>query len=86
MGSSSVHAEPIAAYDPIRRAARRWTMGDPQATGPAILELVDAEQPPLRVSFGDGALALSKDEYATRIGEWEQWSDVSLRAHGAVAV
>ena len=87
-GPSSVHAEPIAAYAPIRQArasARRWTPGDPQATGPAILELVDAEQPPLRVFFGDGALAMIKDEYAKRIAEWEQWNDVSLRAHGVVA-
>jgi NAD(P)-dependent dehydrogenase (short-subunit alcohol dehydrogenase family) len=85
VGPSSVHAEPIAAYDPIRRAARHWTLGDPRATGPAILELVDAEQPPLRVFFGDGALAMIKDEYAKRIAEWEQWNDVSLRAHGVVA-
>ena len=85
VGSSSVHAEPIVAYDPIRRAARHWTLADPQATGPAILELVDAEQPPLRVFFGDGALAMIKDEYANRIAEWEQWNDVSLRAHGVVA-
>ena len=87
-GPSSVHAEPIAAYDPIRQArasARRWTPGDPQATGAAILELVDAEQPPLRVFFGDGALAMITDEYAKRIAGWEQWNDVSLRAHGAVA-
>ena len=85
VGSSSVHAEPIAAYDPIRRTARHWTLADTQATGPAILELVDAEQPPLRVFFGDGALAMIKDEYAKRIAGWEQWNDVSLRAHGAVA-
>jgi NAD(P)-dependent dehydrogenase (short-subunit alcohol dehydrogenase family) len=87
-GPSSVHAEPIAVYDPIRQArasARRWTPGDPQATGPAILELVDAEQPPLRVFFGDGALAMTRDEYAKRIAEWEQWNDVSVRAQGAVA-
>jgi NAD(P)-dependent dehydrogenase (short-subunit alcohol dehydrogenase family) len=83
VGPSSVHAEPIAAYDPIRRAAPHWTLGDPQATGPAILELVDAEQPPLRVFFGDGALAMIEDEYAKRIAEWEQWNDLSLRAHGA---
>ena len=84
VGSSSVHAEPIAAYDPIRRA-RRWTPGDPQATGPAILKLVDAEQPPLRVFFGDGALAMIKDEYAKRIAEWEQWNDVYLRGDPRVA-
>jgi NAD(P)-dependent dehydrogenase (short-subunit alcohol dehydrogenase family) len=88
-GPSAVHAEEIAAYDPVREglAARfgavRNRRGDPDATGPAILEIVDAEQPPLRVFFGDGPLGIIREEYAKRIAEWEQWSELSVRAHGA---
>jgi hypothetical protein len=28
--------------------------GDPDATGPAILKVVDAKDPPLRIFFGSG--------------------------------
>jgi NAD(P)-dependent dehydrogenase (short-subunit alcohol dehydrogenase family) len=87
-GPSAVQADHIAAYDPVREALQaRFAAvpnrrGDPQATGPAILELVDAEQPPLRVFFGDGPLGVIREEYARRIATWEQWAEFSVRAHG----
>ena len=86
-GPSAVHAEENEAYEPVREATRqrfasRTTPGDPDATGPAILELVDAEQPPLRIFFGSGPLDWIRDEYAHRIEEWEQWDELSQRAHG----
>ena len=58
--------------------------GDPEATGPAILELVDADDPPLRLFLGDWALDMIKDEYARRIDGWERWQDLAARAHGNV--
>ena len=64
-------------------AARREHRGDPQATGLAILEIVDAENPPLRVFFGDGPLGIIREEYARRIALWEEWAELSVRAHGA---
>jgi NAD(P)-dependent dehydrogenase (short-subunit alcohol dehydrogenase family) len=88
-GPSAVHAKPIAAYDGVREqvAARfgavRNRRGDPDATGPAILEIVDAENPPLRVFFGDGPLAIIQAEYAQRLALWEEWADLSVRAHGS---
>lgn len=86
-GPSSVSAEQLDAYQPVRDAnAKRWSnaeaVGDPEATGPAILEIVDAEDPPLRVIFGANPLDLMRDEYARRIDTWEQWDDLSKRAHG----
>ena len=85
-GPSSVHAEEIPAYDGVRAArAQAWanrTRGNPEATGPAILELVDAAEPPLRVFFGDGPLEMIKAEYADRIANWERWNDLAVRAHG----
>ena len=53
---------------------------DAEATGPAILEVVDAEEPPLRVFFGDGPLEMIRDEYARRIATWEQWNELSVSA------
>jgi len=87
-GPSAVRAESIAAYEPVREqlAARlgavRARRGDPQATGPAILEIVDAENPPLRVFFGDGPLQIIHEEYARRLALWDEWSELSVRAHG----
>jgi hypothetical protein len=51
-------------------------------TGPAILAIVDVEEPPLRVFFGDQPLPLLHTEYARRIAEWEAWDDLSRRAFG----
>jgi NAD(P)-dependent dehydrogenase (short-subunit alcohol dehydrogenase family) len=90
-GPSSVRAEPMAAYDGIRqareqqRAAAPAGRGDPEATGPAILEIVDAEEPPLRIFFGIGPLDIIRAEYAQRIATWERWDDLSRAAHGAAA-
>ena len=60
-GPSGVRAERLARLrrrcgGAARRCAPSAPVGDPEATGPAILELVDAEEPPLRVFFGDGPL------------------------------
>jgi NAD(P)-dependent dehydrogenase (short-subunit alcohol dehydrogenase family) len=90
-GPSSVQAEHIGAYDAIRearqkqRAAAPAGPGDPDATGPAILEIVDADEPPLRIFFGIGPLDIIRAEYAQRIETWERWDDLSRAAHGAGA-
>jgi NAD(P)-dependent dehydrogenase (short-subunit alcohol dehydrogenase family) len=86
-GPSAVQADQMPEYDAIREArsksAVRSQRGDPQATGAAILELVDAEEPPLRAFFGGWALEMIRKEYASRIETWEKWQDLSERAHGS---
>jgi NAD(P)-dependent dehydrogenase (short-subunit alcohol dehydrogenase family) len=58
-GSSAIHATPIPAYDEFRekaaalRATRNASPGDPKATRGAILQVVDADRPPLRIFFGE---------------------------------
>lgn len=87
-GSSSVHSAENPAYDDYRktvaasRKARLATPGDPRATRSAILKVVDADEPPLRIFFGDGPLQIAKADYATRIETWDKWNDVSLEAQG----
>jgi NAD(P)-dependent dehydrogenase (short-subunit alcohol dehydrogenase family) len=89
-GASSMQATRLPYYDGIRArlaeifGAVRRTRGNPLATGPAILKVVDAEKPPLRIFFGAGPLEMIKAEYARRIETWEQWNDVSVAAHGKV--
>jgi NAD(P)-dependent dehydrogenase (short-subunit alcohol dehydrogenase family) len=86
-GSSAVRAEPIEAYEETRRqmAQRRTQLpqGKTGATGPAILAIVDAEDPPLRVFFGAPPLAIAKERYAQRLKTWEQWNELSVAAQGA---
>ncbi|WP_111766863.1 SDR family oxidoreductase [Nakamurella deserti] len=87
-GSSARHATTLDAYDPVRdraaelRKTRQSTPGDPVATREAILQVVDAEKPPLRVFFGDGPLAIATADYESRLAEWRAWEPVSVAAHG----
>ncbi|WP_028932588.1 SDR family NAD(P)-dependent oxidoreductase [Pseudonocardia spinosispora] len=84
-GPSAVHAQRGDAYDEFRAAMARPSAkrGDPSATREAILTLVDADEPPLRIFFGQGPLPLMRKEYAARIEEWERWDEVSQAAFGA---
>jgi NAD(P)-dependent dehydrogenase (short-subunit alcohol dehydrogenase family) len=90
-GPSSVQASKLPLYDRLRArlpdifGVIRRTRGNPEATGPAILKVVDADKPPLRIFFGNGPLEVIKDEYAKRIATWEQWNEVSQAAHGTPA-
>ena len=85
-GPTAVRADPMPEYDPIREAhvnsPVRTRRGDPKATGAAILELVDAEEPPLRAFFGDWALEQTRSEYEDRLRSWERWDDLARRAQG----
>ena len=84
-GPSAVQAERSPVYDDFRGAMARpaGKRGDPGATREAILRIVDADEPPLRIFFGQGPLPVIKKEYAGRIAEWEAWDEVSQAAFGA---
>jgi len=87
-GSSAVHTTSLPAYDGVRETAaaaaqsRGGTPGDPVASRGAILKVVDAAEPPLRVFFGEAPLGIAKADYASRIATWEKWNSVSLEAQG----
>jgi NAD(P)-dependent dehydrogenase (short-subunit alcohol dehydrogenase family) len=85
-GPSAIRAKPLAAYEAARAAIATFrsgnTPGDPEATGSAILKVVDAADPPLRVFFGANGLPMTRAEYARRIALWEKWNHVSLEAQG----
>jgi hypothetical protein len=42
--------------------------------------VVDAEQPPLRIFFGQGPLERITKEYQARLDEWRNWDEVSRSA------
>ena len=85
-GSSAKHAAPNSAYDHVREQMqqRRAAMnpGDPAASTSAVLKIVDAENPPLRVFFGDGPLAMATRDYESRLATWREWEPVSIEAQG----
>jgi NAD(P)-dependent dehydrogenase (short-subunit alcohol dehydrogenase family) len=87
-GSSAKHATPLPAYEASRdasaraRATRQSSPGDPYATRDAVLRIVDAETPPLRVFFGDGPLAVATADYESRLATWREWEPLSIAAHG----
>ncbi|WP_059019430.1 SDR family oxidoreductase [Mycobacterium sp. M26] len=64
------------------RTERMSAMGQPQAAGTALLDIVDCPDPPLRAFFGAGPLALARAEYASRLDTWEQWQPLALSAQG----
>jgi hypothetical protein len=59
--------------------------GDPNATAEAILKLVDANDPPLRLALGDWILPGARTLYADCIATWEAWEDVSNTVQGQQA-
>jgi NAD(P)-dependent dehydrogenase (short-subunit alcohol dehydrogenase family) len=87
-GSSARHATPNPAYDDFRekaaaaRRARSGDPGDPVATREAILAVVDAENPPLRIFFGRPPLGIATRDYESRLATWREWEHVSIAAHG----
>jgi NAD(P)-dependent dehydrogenase (short-subunit alcohol dehydrogenase family) len=87
-GSSAKHADQLPAYDAMREASARFSAerqtisGDPFATREAILKIVDAEKPPLRIFFGDGPLAIAEADYESRLATWREWEPVSIAAFG----
>ena len=85
-GSSAVHADPLPPYEPIREARRRTAgsrpVGDPKAAGRAILKVVDAPEPPLRVFFGATPPQLARTVYDARLRTWADWEWLSVEAEG----
>ena len=87
-GSSARHSTPLPAYEGVREQAaesrRRRTSspGDPAASAKAVLEIVDAAGPPLRVFFGDAPLGIAEADYASRLETWRAWQHVSHLAQG----
>jgi len=86
-GASAVQSAPLEIYDPIRQAmkdnAKPGDYGDPLATSPAVLQLIDSEHPPLRLFLGKVAYPWIKSVYQNRLETWEAWKEVSLAAHGS---
>jgi NAD(P)-dependent dehydrogenase (short-subunit alcohol dehydrogenase family) len=79
-------AEPNPIYDGLRQRIAAFAgsqpAGDPAAAAQALLKIVDSDNPPLRVLFGQGFYPMLQQVYAGRLKTWADWQDLSAEAHG----
>lgn len=76
----------LDVYAELRRqafaAGAQMAFGDPKATVPAVLAVVDAREPPLRLFLGTEGLPVARAAYGARLATWEAWEEVSNAAQG----
>ncbi|MFD4511177.1 SDR family oxidoreductase [Streptomyces sp. NPDC058457] len=84
--SSAVQATPHPAYAEFHKAIQAMRdarqPADPVAAGRALLQIVDAENPPLRVLFGSQPVDIVRGLYAQRLQTWAEWENLSRAAQG----
>ncbi len=91
-GSSARHATPLPPYDEARaararqRSSQKPGAGDPAASASAVLAVVDAANPPLRLFLGEAPLPIAEADYASRLATWREWQPVAAAAQGTVEV
>jgi hypothetical protein len=54
------------------QVSMQYAQGDPHASARAVLKVVDADNPPLRVFFGDGPLSIATQDYEQRLATWRK--------------
>ena len=86
-GPSSEHSPEMPEYDEVRQVRNQQrasaSAGDPTATRAAILKVVDADKPPLRIFFGEAPLGIATKDYESRLATWNEWQPVSKEAQGS---
>jgi NAD(P)-dependent dehydrogenase (short-subunit alcohol dehydrogenase family) len=79
---SLVLIKPTPAYSPVHDAlSRAWRdspAGDPTKAAQAMIQVVEAENPPLRLVLGADALGMIRQKFNSVLTEQMQWEDVSL--------
>jgi NAD(P)-dependent dehydrogenase (short-subunit alcohol dehydrogenase family) len=87
-GSKEV-AAPNPAYDHIRawwdEHFKGTTQADPEGVRQAMLDLVDSNEPPLRLLLGSYGLPVIEAVYAQRLATWKAWKKVTDAADGSPA-
>jgi NAD(P)-dependent dehydrogenase (short-subunit alcohol dehydrogenase family) len=87
-GGSSMDTSPVGAdYDATVGAMNRFRQstvhmwrGDPARAASIILDLVDLDEPPLRLLLGEGAVRSAEVSARERAAEAERWAEVSRSA------
>jgi NAD(P)-dependent dehydrogenase (short-subunit alcohol dehydrogenase family) len=87
-GGSSMHAstvgadyeDTVGAMNHFRESTVSTWRGDPKRAANILLDLVDLDDPPLRLLLGDGAVRSADTSSRERAAEAEQWAEVSRSA------
>jgi len=86
-GPSATRSTENPAYAAVREVAKNRpsaaSPGNPVATRGAMLKVVDAQEPPLRIFFGKNPLEIATKDYQSRLETWNKWQPVSIQAYGA---
>ncbi|GAA0291592.1 SDR family NAD(P)-dependent oxidoreductase [Kineococcus aurantiacus] len=83
LSRGSRRSDPAPAYDVVRAdLSPDFAVGDPAATSAAVLQLVDAAEPPRRLVLGN-TLPQIEAVYADRLRTWDAWRSVSEAAFGS---
>jgi NAD(P)-dependent dehydrogenase (short-subunit alcohol dehydrogenase family) len=83
MGTSAVGADyedTVGAMDRFRASTVSTWRGDPKRAALILLDVVDLDEPPLRLLLGDGAVKSAEESSRKRAAEAEQWAEVSRSA------
>ncbi|WKG07038.1 SDR family NAD(P)-dependent oxidoreductase [Nocardia sp. PE-7] len=88
--SAMATTTPIEAYAPLRaQLEAQWAEGsvdsEPALAAEALLTLVDAEEPPLRLLLGNMVYDLAFDLARAKMATWSAWEQTSRAAERAVA-
>jgi len=87
-GSSARTSAALTVYDQVKAdfaagdGLKEENIGDPRATVEAILGVVDAKEPPLRLFLGKIAFPWTQYVYGERLAAWERLQPVAAKAHG----
>jgi NAD(P)-dependent dehydrogenase (short-subunit alcohol dehydrogenase family) len=83
-GTSMAYAKPMSAYAPVIDTIRGFMEkhsgeqpGDPQKAAKVILQLVEMNEPPLRLPLGNDAIAILRHGYKTNAEQLELWADLT---------
>ena len=87
-GGSSMHTstvgtdyeETVGAMNRFRESTVSTWRGDPKRAANILLDLVDLDEPPLRLLLGDGAVRSADQSSRERAAEAERWAEVSRSA------
>jgi NAD(P)-dependent dehydrogenase (short-subunit alcohol dehydrogenase family) len=83
MGTSTVGADyedTVGAMNRFRESTVSTWRGDPKRAANILLDVVDFDEPPLRLLLGDGAVQSADRSSRERAAEAELWAEVSRSA------
>lgn len=81
-GRGMVRADRIPAYQPLYEALFKAfdgaVLGDPARAAHAMIQAVEADEPPLRLALGADALHLIREKLDSEVEEYKRWESVTV--------